>query len=235
VADSSEYYRRQRQQQQQEYSSYYGNGYDYSQHETIQGRSRGTWSSTNARSEVSLYTEGRPLEADVELWSGPNYTPSRMRIYSEDGGIRPFNAVVETPGGARSNTVSVRNIGPLEFPLQADAKPFVGDSPAHTRQSYSETIQGNSLKTFSFDAYVSSVLVTMKSQGLPVMAIVEVLQGPGHARQVAEIENQDGQNHPVSAIIETPGQGSTIMIRNMGPMEFPIEVNLEAHEYGEPY
>ena len=87
----------------------------------VQGGSLRTWSYRSPAVEqvqVILSTEGRPLDADIELWHGPDNTPCKMRIYGEDGDVRPFNTVIETPRGP--NTVAIRNIGQLEFPFAAD-------------------------------------------------------------------------------------------------------------------
>merc|ERR550514_1950879 len=86
----------------------------------VQGGSLRTWSYANPAVEqvqVILSTEGRPLDADIELWHGPDNTPVKMRVYVENGQIRPFSAVIETPRGP--NTVAIRNIGGIEFPISA--------------------------------------------------------------------------------------------------------------------
>ena len=87
----------------------------------VQGGSLRTWSYRSPSVEqvqVVLSTEGRPLDADIELWHGPDNTPVKMRVYCENGQLRPFNAVIETPRGP--NTVAIRNIGQIEFPIAAN-------------------------------------------------------------------------------------------------------------------
>merc|ERR1719217_1575153 len=83
----------------------------------LQGNSLRTWSYRSPLVEqvqVELTTEDRPLDADIELWHGPDNTPCKMRVYVENGQLRPFSAVVETPRGP--NTIAIR-IGQIEFPI----------------------------------------------------------------------------------------------------------------------
>merc|ERR1712070_79938 len=98
----------------------------------VQGGSLRTWSYRSPMVEqvqVVLSTEGRPLDADIELWHGPDNTPCKMRVYVENGQLRPFSAVIETPRGP--NTVAIRNIGQLEFPLAANVVADAVDNPTH--------------------------------------------------------------------------------------------------------
>ena len=86
----------------------------------VQGGSLRTWSYRSPAVEqvqVVLSTEGRPLDSDIELWHGPDNTPVKMRVYVENGQLRPFSAVIETPRGP--NTIAIRNIGQIEFPIAA--------------------------------------------------------------------------------------------------------------------
>merc|ERR1719337_468699 len=87
----------------------------------VQGGSLRTWSYRSPSVEqvqVVLSTEGRPLDADIELWHGPDNTPCKMRVYVENGQLRPFSAVIETPRGPKQD--DIKNIGQIEFPLMAD-------------------------------------------------------------------------------------------------------------------
>lgn len=189
--------------------------------------------------EITLETEGRPLDALYEVWDGPNRTPTSIRAYSEDGALRPFHATV-----GNSPTHSVRNIAPLEFPLastmtetpRGSSRPGRSEmairssgggnvvrNPAMMPLRGGETIQGGSLKYYYFnDPAVESVHITLYSEGMPMKAYVELLQGPNSVRQIAEIDSEDGFNYPLECEVETPGHGSTIQIRNSGPMEFPL-------------
>ena len=114
----------------------------------VQGGSLRTWSYRSPSVEqvqVVLSTEGRPLDADIELWHGPDNTPVKMRVYVEDGQLRPFSAVVETPRGP--NTVAIRNIGQVEFPLAANVVADAVDQPSVECLESSMTIQGGALRT----------------------------------------------------------------------------------------
>ena len=118
----------------------------------IQGNSLCTWSfqsSTVKQVQVDLSTEGRPVDADIELWHGPNNTPCKMRVYVDNGEIRPFSAIIGTP--YTPNTVAIRNIGQIEFPIIASVtdKNIIG--PSYECVSGLKTIQGGALSTYSFD------------------------------------------------------------------------------------
>ena len=129
----------------------------------VQGGSLRTWSYRSQAVEqvqVVLSTEGRPLDADVELWHGPDNTPCKMRVYVENGQLRPFSAVIETPRGP--NTVAVRNIGQVEFPLAANVAAANVDQPLQDTLTSSTTVQGGALRTYAFDPSVDSVELLLR-------------------------------------------------------------------------
>jgi hypothetical protein len=206
----------------------------------VQGGSLKTWSYASPmveRIHVVLKTEGRPLDADVALWQGPDNTPCKMRIYVEDGADRPFSAVIETPRGP--NTISIRNTGQLEFPLNAHVLAEVDgsntDLPAaksNDLKTEAMTIQGGALRTYPFDPTVDSVAVLLKTDGRPLNARIELLQGPNNNKQVVEIYTEDGLDRPFFMIIETPGSGNVVRVVNSATVEFPLTAWVEAHKIG---
>lgn len=199
--------------------------------ETVQGGSLRTWSFMSPsieRVQVLLRTGGRPLNADVELWQGPDNTPQKMSIYLEDGEVRPFSCVVETPRG--SNTVAVRNTAQMEFPLESAVDPDIrgGKTPAlaefHQRivENTGRTIQGGAIVTYPFDPSVQKVSVCLKTDGRPLNARVELLQGPNNNKQVIEVYCDDGFDRPFMMVVDCPGVGNVVRIVNTATMEFPL-------------
>jgi hypothetical protein len=177
--------------------------------------------------QVVLGTEGRPLDADIELWHGPDNTPVKMRVYVENGQIRPFCAVIETPRGP--NTVAIRNIGQIEFPIAANVIAGDVDMPSPDSLSTSQTVQGGALRTYPFDPTVDSVEVLIRTDGRPLNARIELLQGPNNNKQVIELYTEDGCDRPFFCILETPGAGNVIRIVNTSPVEFPMSAAVVPH------
>merc|ERR1719386_570222 len=175
----------------------------------------------------SLRTEGRPLDADIELWHGPDNTPVKMRAYVENGKIRPFSVVIETPRGP--NTVAIRNIGQIEFPIAASVVCDNIDLPTPQCLEESMTIQGGALRTYPFDPTVDSVQVLLTTDGRPLNARIELLQGPNNNKQVIELYTEDGMDRPFFAFLATPGSGNVVRIVNTAPVEFPLAASVVPH------
>ena len=189
----------------------------------IQGGSLRTWSYRSPvieQVQVVLSSDGRPLDADIELWHGPDNTPLKMRVYVENGQLRPFTSVIETPRGP--NTIAVRNIGQIEFPITASMFTENIDAPSGECVSASATIQGGALRTYPFDPSVESVQVLLRTDGRPLNARIEVLQGPNNNKEVIELYTEDGCDRPFFCILETPGSGNVVRIVNTAPVEFPM-------------
>ena len=192
----------------------------------VQGGSLRTWSYSYGVEQVQvvLTTEGRPLDADIELWHGPNSSPTKMRVYVEDGQIRPFSAVVETPRG--SNTIAIRNIGHIEFPIIAAVVAEDVDVPTHECVDFNMLIQGGALRTFPLDPMVDSVQVLLRTDGRPLNARIELLQGPNNNKQVVELYTEDGMDRPFFCVLETPGFGSVVRVVNTAHLEFPMTASV---------
>jgi hypothetical protein len=201
---------------------------------TVQGGSLRTWSYLNPavkRVHVLLKTDGRPLDADVELWQGPDNTPHKMKVYVEDGEKRTFSAFIDTPRSP--NTISIKNTGHLEFPLYACVGPdqAAGDNCYEAaKQVKPEVIQGGALRTYPFDSEVNSVAVLITTDGRPLNARLELLQGPNNNKQVLELYTEDGLDRPFLAVIQTPGSGNVVRVVNSAPVEFPMYASVAAFE-----
>jgi hypothetical protein len=196
----------------------------------VQGGSLRTWSYRSPLVEqvqVVLSTEGRPLDSDIELWHGPDNTPCKMRVYVENGQLRPFSAVIQTPRGP--NTVAIRNIGQIEFPFAADVYANDVEDPSPDCTASSMTIQGGALRTYPFDTTVDSVEVLLKTDGRPLNARIELLQGPNNNKQVIELYTEDGFDRPFFCVLETPGSGNVVRIVNTAPVEFPMSAAVVPH------
>ncbi len=196
----------------------------------VQGGSLRTWSYRSPlveQVEVILSTEGRPLDADLELWHGPDNTPCKLRAYVENGQDRPFSAVIATPRGP--NTIAIRNIGQIEFPLAAQVNVKDIDITPQDSSKTSTTIQGGALRTYPFDSLVNSVQVSLKTDGRPLNARIELLQGPNNNKQVVELYTEDGFVRPFYCVIETPGSGNVVRVVNTAPVEFPMTASVLPH------
>lgn len=200
----------------------------------VQGGSLRTCSFAENVDRISIYlkTEGRPLNAKVELWQGPDNVPQKMGIYIEDASLRPFRASIESPGAA--NAVAIRNTGQMEFPLTAGLEcdmsgADLAPSKVLLSQSNYRTVQGGAVYTTPFPPAVQSVHIALKSDGRPLNARVELLQGPNNNKEVMEIYTEDGSQRPLYAVIDTPGSGNVVRIVNTATVEFPLTAAVEPY------
>merc|ERR1712230_249755 len=109
-----------------------------------------------------------------------------------------------------------------EFPIAANVVADVVDMPSPECTTSSMTIQGGALRTYPFDPSVDSVQVLLKTDGRPLNARIELLQGPNNNKQVIELYTEDGCDRPFFCILETPRGPNTVAIVNTAPVEFPM-------------
>jgi hypothetical protein len=193
----------------------------------IQGETLRTWAFKNPameRVQVELGTEGRPLEATVEVWNAAGNTPFQARVYSEDGELRPISATLEIPRGP--STIAVRNIGQMEFPLTAGVDADMVRRPSPEHQNAAQYVQGGALKTYPMDPTIDAVEVLLETGGMPMNARIEILQGPDTNKQVIELYSENGMDRPFFATFATPWSGNVVRILNTGPMEYPLTASV---------
>jgi hypothetical protein len=78
--------------------------------------------------QIFLSSEGRPLQCRIELLQGPNNVKQVMEVYSEEGSVRPFYCIVETPGYS-NGVVRIVNSSTMEFPFSAICAPWDIEKP----------------------------------------------------------------------------------------------------------
>ncbi|KAG7372653.1 hypothetical protein IV203_018796 [Nitzschia inconspicua] len=204
----------------------------------IQGGSIRTWTFATpliSSVQVHLKTEGRPMNANVELWEGPDNTPQKVAVYVEDGKVRPVVCFMNTP--LCQNSVSIRNTAQMEYPMQAVLEPSklpTGDDDIELAvkldrlaSARPRLIQGGAVWTVPIPSNTDSVQLLLETQGRPLNARIELLSGPNNVKQVMEVYCEDGKVRPFYSIIQTPGVGNVIRIVNTATVEFPLTAVVE--------
>jgi hypothetical protein len=193
----------------------------------LYGESRETWSfhdQTVEGVQIVLKNEGYPVHAELDVWEGPYYTPQRMQMYSENGQLYPFCAIIETPNGQHaigiSNNGKLMDRGQIADPIIAGVK--ADNSVGPTSDTKPDLIEGGSVQSFTFPPSVSSVRILLQTEGFPMDAKVELLQGDNEeVKQVVDVFSEDGMKNPLFTMMSTPGKKSTIRVQNRGSPHFP--------------
>lgn len=192
----------------------------------LQSNSIQTWSlksSNLKRVHVNLKSNGRPMYASIELWNGPMYSASKINIYSQNGNKYDFNTVIETPSFlSKSYTVSVKNIGETEFPIIADVQNHNINLLINKYNNKFISIQGNSFSTYIFNSRTKYIHVLLYTNGNPINARIELLQGPNDIKQAIQINNDDGYVKPFYCTLKTSNINSVLKIINKSSIEFPV-------------
>uniref|UniRef100_A0A7S2A8W8 Uncharacterized protein n=1 Tax=Trieres chinensis TaxID=1514140 RepID=A0A7S2A8W8_TRICV len=208
-----------------------------------QGGALRTWSFANPnidRVHLAMRTGGCPLSVRVEFWQGPDSTPQIIDVFNEDGNICPFNAVICTPG--EQKTLAIRNTGGMESPLNAFLEGDIGD--LGTRGSAdlrSETerilhmgipqiVQGGAVYSKIIDPFIDRLQVLLKTDGSPLSARVELMEGSRSLKQAIDVYSNDGRDCPFFAVFESPGAGTEFRIVNDSDGDSSLLVSVEPYE-----
>uniref|UniRef100_A0A7S4STG9 Uncharacterized protein n=1 Tax=Ditylum brightwellii TaxID=49249 RepID=A0A7S4STG9_9STRA len=191
----------------------------------IQGTTRHTWNFNDINKEivqVALETGGRPMNCDIQLWIGPDWTPVTMKAYSEDGQVRPIQSLVGTRN--KSANLEIRNTASSEFPLSAACSYAVeplADARIALGQTKGDYIEGKAIYTKTFGPEVGQVQVMLETDGRMLNAKVELLNGPNNVKQAFEIFTNNGKLNSLFVVFDTPGEGNVVRVTNLAPLEFP--------------
>jgi len=201
----------------------------------VQGDTLKTWDigkESIERVQLSIKSDGRPIETNVELWHTPSYIPTKFRVYTEDGALRPVHAVIETP--AHPKTVAVYNTGSMEFPFDATvANTGLDKAYASLSDVTPEHVQGGRITSYTFGADVESVQILLKTDEKNMKAKIELTQGPNQVKQIVEVYASRGYKNPFYVVIQTPGANNAIRVINENTVEFPFDAWVLPYETGD--
>lgn len=201
----------------------------------VEGKTRKTWKfqdTSKDRVQVAVVSEGRPVHADMQLWIGPDWTPSMLKAYTEDGKLRPIQTLVGTRH--KEATIEVRNTGEYEFPLMAASNyaqesmaSLPADIPASTE---GERVDGQALTSFTVDPAAKQVEVVLKTDGKQLNARIELLNAPNNPKQTFEAFTNNGELNSLVVCLNIIDSGNTVRVVNLAPVEFPLNVHLNQLE-----
>lgn len=81
--------------------------------------------------QVLLKTEGKQLNAKVELLNGPNNVKQELEVFTNNGELNSLFVVFDTPGDG--NAIRVKNLAPMEYPCEV----YAYASKVQERKAYS--------------------------------------------------------------------------------------------------
>jgi hypothetical protein len=198
----------------------------------IEGKTRKTWSFNDLsrdRVQVAIKSEGRPINADVQLWIGPDWTPFTLKTYSDDGRARPIHTLIGTRN--KNAMIEVRNVGEYEFPFKAAsnyAKGAMEKLPTEIPATTSgDRVDGGALRSFSLNPATQQLEVVLNTDGKQLNARVELLNAPNNPKQTFECFTNNGELNSLCVCFNTPDPGTTVRIVNLAPVEFPCYIHLK--------
>jgi hypothetical protein len=194
----------------------------------IEGQSREHWEFPDPNQEivqVAVDSNGRPVESLIELWIGPDWTPMKVKAYTEDGMMRPIQTLIGTRNKAAA--IDINNTGPGDFPLNAAAS-YANPQLVAQRQdlltaNQGRYIEGGAVHSVNFDATVDQVQVLLYTDTRQLNAQVELLNGPNNFKQKFEVFTNNGLLNSLYVVFQSPGAGNVVRVTNLAPLEFPCK------------
>jgi len=196
----------------------------------IEGKTRKTWKFSDVskdRVQVALTSTGRPVHADMQLWIGPNWDPMKLKIYSEDGNLRPVQTLIGTRN--KLATIEVKNVGEYEFPIKAAANYAQGAMAQVPQEVIATTpgvrVDGNALRSFPVDQSTKQLEVVLNTDGRQLNARIELLNAPNNPKQTFEIFTNNGELNCLTVCFNIVDAGNTVRVVNLAPVEFPCYIH----------
>lgn len=201
----------------------------------IQGQTRHTWNMADASKEivqVALHSNGRPVQADLQVWIGPNWTPVTINAHSEDGSEYPIQTLIGTRNKAAN--LEVMNTGPYTMPIKA-AVSYAIDPLASARDKLADEVEGQymeggSIHNLAFAPNINQLQILLKTEGKQLNARVELLNGPSNVKASLEVFTNNGALNSLFVVFDTPGAGNAIVVKNLAPLEYPCEMYAKASQ-----
>lgn len=194
----------------------------------IEGSSREHWEFPDPNQEivqVGIDSNGRPVESLVELWIGPDWTPMKVKAYTEDGMMRPIQTLIGTRNKAAA--IDINNTGPGDFPLNAAAcyavPSMINQRADLLTANQGRYIEGGAVHSVNFDATVDQVQVLLYTDTRQLNAQVELLNGPNNFKQKYEVFTNNGLLNSLYVVFNAPGSGNVVRVTNLAPLEFPCK------------
>jgi len=195
----------------------------------IEGETRHTFDFQDLSKEIVQIAcaspNGRPVNADISLWIGPDWTPVSIKCHSEDGSIYPVQTLVGTRN--KSSNVEIKNTGIHSFPINAACSYAIAplsDARSEIQTGPAVYIEGGAIKMAPIPAEVDQVEVLLTTEGKQLHAMIELLNGPNNVKASYEVFTNNGQLNALFIAFDTPSAGNALRVKNLAPLEFPLKM-----------
>jgi hypothetical protein len=190
----------------------------------VEGQTRRTWDFDDVRLDTVqtiMTSSGRPIQAEIELWIGPDWTPCTLKVYSEDGDLRPVQTLIGTRN--KSARIECRNVNAMEFPFNAAcvyAKPELAalrsDIPESVPARY---VEGGAIYTVPFDSSVKQVQVYLQTDARQLKAKVELLNGTCSVQYPKNNDNAIESRTPIGTKRDTHSTCCPLILVSTRPQQ----------------